>query len=142
MLGPSGRVFWSLEEKQHDYYYLERDKLYFEGRICVPQSKTQEVAVFYHSHGHASGYKLLDIVLHRCEFEDPVVKVKEMCHKVAQGCHVCQAVKPCTTNYGTLDYFPVPNQIFSSLCMDFLSLSKLQARMAVFMILFLWWLTA
>ena len=35
---------------------------------------------------------------------------------------------PSNRPYGTLDYFPVPDQIFASLCMDFLSLPKVTSE--------------
>jgi hypothetical protein len=94
----------------------------------VPKGKTEAVVRFYHSSGHPSGYKLYDIVTHRCAFEQELQVLKKLCLDVAQGCHVCQAVKPCTRGYGTLDFCPVPDQIFSSLCMDFLSLAKVKAQ--------------
>ena len=109
---------------QHDYHHLEKGKLYIRGKLCVPDGKTEAVIQFYHSAGHPSGAKLFDIVFHRCQFEQDLKKVQKLCFDIAQTCHVCQAVKPSSKSYGTLDYCPVPSQIFSSLCMDFLSLPK------------------
>ena len=92
------------------------------GKLCVPREKTDKVLLYYHNAGHVSGYKLYDIVTHRCQFEQEIKKVRDLCIAVAQSCHICQAVKANTRPYGTVDFFPVPSQIFSSLCMDFLSL--------------------
>ena len=55
-------------------------------------------------------------------------ELKSLCDKLCSACHVCQAVKPSYANYGTLDYCPVPTQIFCSLCMDFLSLPKFKSE--------------
>ena len=54
--------------------------------------------------------------------------MQSQCQGVAQSCHICQAVKPQQQSYGTLDFCPVPSQIFSSLCMDFLSLPKVTGK--------------
>ena len=113
---------------QHDYFYLEKDKLFHKGKLCIPKNRSSSVIQFYHSSGHPSGYKLLDIVLHRCEFEEDQKTVHTQCQKVAQSCHICQAVKPHNQSYSTLDFCPVPDQIFSSLCMDFLSLPKVTGQ--------------
>ena len=104
--------------------HLDQGRVYQDGKLCVPRERTNAVIQFYHSSGHPSGYKLLDIVLHRCEFEQSHGEIQKICRDVAAGCHVCQAVKPCMQNYGTLDYCPVPQQVFSSLCIDFLSLAE------------------
>jgi hypothetical protein len=98
--------------------------VYSYGKLCVPSAKTEAVIRYYHGAEHPSTGKLLDIVLHRCEFEDKVDAVKKLCSGIAESCHICQAVKPLNRKYGTLDFSPVPSQIFSSLCMDFVTLSK------------------
>ena len=113
---------------QHDYFYLEKDKLFHKGKLCIPRNKSSSVIQFYHSSGHPSGYKLVDILLHRCEFEEDQKTVHTQCQKVPQSCHICQAVKPHNQSYSTLDFCPVPDQIFSSLCMDFLSLPKVTGQ--------------
>ena len=110
--------------KQHDYCYLDREKLYMYGKLCVPEKHTEAVIEFYHHTGHPSGGKLLDMILHRYSFEWDLKDIHKFCHDLAQGCHICQAVKPSGKNYGTLDFCPIPSQVFSSLCMDFLSLPK------------------
>ena len=50
-----------------------------------------------------------------------------LCERVARTCQICQAVKPYKgPKCGTMDFCPIPSDIFSSLCMDFLDLPKCQ----------------
>jgi len=45
------------------------------------------------------------------------------CDREHKGCQICQAVKPKTgPSHSTGDYVPIPEDIFSSLCMDFVDL--------------------
>ena len=53
------------KNKPHDGCYLSGDKLFKTGKLCVPKDKTVPVVEYYHAYGHPSGYKLLDIMLHR-----------------------------------------------------------------------------
>ena len=52
-------------------------------------------------------------------------KLRQLATAVVSTCRVCQAVKPRRgRGPGTLDYFPIPPDIFQSLCIDFLELPK------------------
>ena len=92
--------------------------------LCVPGGKTQIVCSHYHSFGHPGGVKLASIVRMRCEFEISRKEVLNTCLKVAKSCHVCQAAKPASgaKQPGTMDFWPIPEDVFQSLAMDFLSL--------------------
>ena len=50
-------------------------------------------------------------------------RVAQQCERVIRACHLCQAVKKkANSREGTLDFLPIPEDIFSSICMDFLQL--------------------
>ena len=48
----------------------------------------------------------------------------DICLGISRTCRVCQSVKPPCGGFpkGTLDFWPIPSQVFQSLAMDFLSL--------------------
>ena len=92
--------------------------------MCAPQEKQNEVLDFYHSFGHPGGSKLFSIVRQRCLFELKRFALLELFLKGASTCYSCQAVKGSTNKrpVGTLDYWPISEDIWQILAMDFLSL--------------------
>ena len=94
-------------------------------KICVPVDLIGEILVCYHGHGHPGAPKLLSVVSRRYCFSIPDGKVHQECLRVCQQCQICQAVKPRRGRApSSLDFFPIPEEIFHSLCMDFLQLES------------------
>ena len=92
-------------------------------RFCVPQQLLQELIECYHQHGHPGVPKLHSVVKRRYFFSVADKKVIDVCQEVCRLCPVCQAVKQRRGKPpGSLDFFPIPEDVFSSLCMDFLEL--------------------
>jgi len=112
-----------------DCYSLSRSKkrLIFQHdtgyKFCVPVDLIQELVACYHNHGRPGAPKLLSLVQRRYYFSIPEKAVHDICVTVCQRCQICQAVKPRKGKApGSLDFFPIPEDVFSSLCMDFLQL--------------------
>ena len=92
-------------------------------RICVPADIVRELLQVYHNHGHPRAPKLLSLVKRRFCFSFTETQLHQECLDICQRCQVCQAVKHRRGKApNTLDFFPIPEDIFSSICMDFLSL--------------------
>jgi transposase InsO family protein len=92
-------------------------------KYCIPRDLVDEVLLCYHNQGHPGAPKLLSLVGRRYCTTLKENDLHSRCLQISQRCQICQAVKPRRgTPPGTLDFFPVPPDIFTSLCMDFLEL--------------------
>jgi len=92
-------------------------------KYCVPRDILRQVLECYHTHGHPGAPKLLSLVKRRHHFSVTDKELLDECVFICQHCQICQAVKQRHGKApGSLDFFPVPEDIFSSLCMDFLEL--------------------
>ena len=92
-------------------------------RYCVPRDISQDIIVAYHSQGHPSLSKLLSLIQRRFTFSLKAKDLHQRCWEICQHCQVCQAVKPRKGQVpGTMDFCPIPQEIFSSLCMDFVDI--------------------
>ena len=92
-------------------------------KYCVPRSISVEVILAYHSQCHPGVPKLLSLLGRRYIFSLTMKELHKACSDVCHHCQVCQAVKPRKGQVpGTMDFFPIPQEIFSSLCMDFVDL--------------------
>jgi len=105
-------------------FHVKEDKLYYNDKICLPLANQEAVLQYYHSFGHPGGQKLLLFVWDKFLFEVDKTVILKLCITVSKHCQVCQAVKQASGRMqpGTMDYWPVPEDIFHSLAMDFLSL--------------------
>jgi hypothetical protein len=105
-------------------FYMESGHLICGDKVCVPSDKTEEVVAFYHSFGHPGQGKLLGVVQKRCLFECGQKSLVRVVGDVVRHCQVCQAVKPRSGPMppGSMDFWPIPSDIFHSLSMDFLTL--------------------
>ena len=114
-----------------DNYALTAQRLIFRDTVgfkfCVPRDIASEVVNCYHLHGHPSAAKLLSLVKRRYCFSIREKQLFDICQSICQHCQVCQAVKPRRGKApGTMDFFPIPEDVFSSLCMDFLELESVK----------------
>jgi hypothetical protein len=92
-------------------------------KYCIPCDLVDDVLLCYHNQGHPGAPKLLSLVGRRYCTTLTEKDLYKRCLQISQRCQICQAVKPRRgTPPGTMDFFPVPNDIFTSLCMDFLEL--------------------
>ena len=57
-------------------------------------------------------------------FPIPTLELTSIIAQYSAACQQCQVLKSKNVHHGTLDYIPVPPTIFTSLCMDFLSLDR------------------
>ena len=102
-------------------YAYQDGRLVSNSKYCVPTDLSGEVIRQYHLHGHPGVQKLRSLVERRYEFSLSPRELYALCERECRACQVCQAVKPRNgRSPGTLDYCPIPDQIFTSLCMDFL----------------------
>ena len=74
----------------------------------------------YHRANHSSFMKTMLLLKRSYHFAMTDKVLTKLCDDIIKRCHVCQAVKKKNNvRHGTLDYVPIPEDIFSSLCMDF-----------------------
>jgi len=92
-------------------------------RFCVPRQLIPELVECYHQHGHPGVPKLHSLIRRRYYYSITEKEFLDICQTVCRNCVVCQAVKQRHGRPpGSLDFFPIPQDIFSSICMDFLEL--------------------
>ena len=108
---------------------LERFGLYkrrirFRGKYAVPASLIQRVILACHLYVHSGIEKTLLMVdrkfcFHGLTKADLEERVKHVC----DSCAVCQQTKPRTGKQpGSVDHFPIPFDVFSSVSIDFVDL--------------------
>jgi hypothetical protein len=117
-----------------DGYYLQEEGLIYMNKLCVTYSELTGICEHFHAFGHPGILKLSSIVFARCLFECNKTKVIDTCAAVCKACHVCQAVKPASgpRQPGTMDFWPIPADVFHSLAMDFLSLPETKLNGATY----------
>ena len=81
----------------------------------------------YHRQNHASFSKCLLLLKRNFVFSISDKELVKLCGNFNKHCHICQSVrKRSGKRPGTLDYFPIPEDIFSHICADFLQLDPCQ----------------
>jgi len=89
----------------------------------VPRKLAQSVVMGYHEQGHPGVPKLISLLGRRYIFSLSSKQLYDLCWQVCHHCQVCQAVKPRKGSVpGTMDFCPIPPDIFQSVCMDFVDL--------------------
>ena len=97
-----------LQHKNVDDFYLIKEKLYKNGKLCVPRDCQEGIILYYHRTGHPSAGKLFDKITHRHRFETGLTELRQHCQSTVKTCHICQAVKPTHQPYGILNHCPIP----------------------------------
>jgi hypothetical protein len=104
------------------YQWID-DRLLSNNLICVPQNVENEIIDIYHRQSHPSGVKLVGLLVRRFLFGFTMAELLKRCDNAHRLCPICQAVKARKgPSQGTLDFCPIPADIFSSLCIDFVDL--------------------
>ena len=92
-------------------------------KYCVPKIIALEVVSAYHLQCHPGVPKLMSLLGRRYIFSLTAKEIYTLCADVVHHCQICQAVKPRKGQVpGTMDFCPIPHEIFTSLCMDFVDL--------------------
>jgi transposase InsO family protein len=106
-------------------FVLIKDKIMKGRRACPPRA--HYLALMEHVHvssGHPGPDKLTHMTGQQFYMTESRHTLHQMAVDVCHRCYICQAVKPRKGRHqpGTMDFCPVPEDIFSSLCMDFVDL--------------------
>ena len=121
---PSVRPPAALED-----FGLYRHRIRFKGKHAVPRGLLQQVILACHSYVHGGFDKTLLMVdrkfyFHGLSRADLEAQVKTVC----DACAVCQQTKPRTGKQpGSVDHFPIPSDVFSSLSIDFVDLPEAES---------------
>ena len=106
-------------------YTFQEGRLMKDSKYCVPTPIVETVIHQYHLYGHPGINKLKAVLERRYAFSLTPRELYVLCERECRTCQVCQAVKPRSGRQpGTLDFCPIPEQIFASLCMDFLDVPE------------------
>ena len=98
-------------------------RLRYRGKHVVPQAISQKVVQACHKYVHGG----VDKTFWLCDrkFYFPDTELGQLVRQVCGACEVCQQTKPQTGNqHGETAFYPVPDDPFISLGIDFVSLPK------------------
>ena len=119
--GPRGE---SLRAPGSAFYTPRPDcsRLRYRGKHVVPQAIIQKVVQACHTYVHGGVDKLF-LVCDRFFFSD--TDLRQLVCQVCGACEMCQQTKPQTEKqHGEPAFYPVPDDPFTSLAIDFVSLPK------------------
>ena len=123
-----GPIYQGLKDGQkYEQYLLTELRLVYQDekgyKYCVPHEIAEQVVTAYHSQCHPGVPKLMSLLGRRYIFSMKAKELHSLCWNICHHCQVCQAVKPRKGHVpGTMDFCPIPQEIFSSLCMDFVDI--------------------
>ena len=99
------------------------------GKLCIPEKYIEKLFLELHPLGHPGAYKLLALGNRQFEFDINITKLLNTCLTITKRCALCQVVKPYRgRSQQTLDFSSIPNDIFASVCMDFLDLPRIEGE--------------
>ena len=123
----SGISFWRDYLPQH---VISGNKLRCAGKILVPAALVPRVIAAVHSYVHGGIEKTYQLV--RRHFSVPSLKLDDLYAAVkthCDACHVCQQSMPRVgVHPDSLHYYPIPDEPFSSLALDFLDLKSVDVN--------------
>ena len=97
---------------------LHKDRLYQDGRLCVPSQIEEEFLIAEHERRHTMPNRLAKDIGRRTT----IVNAYDKLVKVRRHCQTCQAVTPANwTPPGAMESFPVPDRPMASICSDIFS---------------------
>ena len=103
-------------------YWIHQGRLRHDHLTCVPAAMVQQLIRLVHRVQHAGPEKTLMVFEQQfeCTLERPVLKKKT--EQICRLCPLCQALKSNKAPNKTLEFYPIPPQVFHSLAMDFVDL--------------------
>ena len=108
-------------------FQIQRDKLYYMGKLCVPETFTTGILAEFHvASGHVGVERMLKEMAHRFIFA-PGEPITAITKEVRRGCAVCQACDhPTWKAKGPIGCNPVPERLMASVCLDVFDLPEQQ----------------
>ena len=112
------------KDEIYSEYSLDGEKLWMEGKLCVPDALAPRVLNCSHKweSPHAHGRRLWSMIKHRLFGSRPYIR----CVRVGAGCTRCAfSMPPSAKKYGDLKQHPIPECLFNRVSSDFFYLSEL-----------------
>ena len=104
---------------------MQKDKIYLDGKLCVPESLVLRVIADFHSASGHMGKKKTCQALGLRYVIPPAETILDKVRQVKDNCLICQK---CERQYwqaqGPIEPLPVPEKIMSSVCLDIFSLPE------------------
>ena len=111
----------------NSFFFLYKGKVRYNTKICVPQGILDKVIKGTHTYAHPGIDKTIQHLNRKFVVPDPEFtqsKLKTTVSKVVGHCRVCQTTKHRKgVQADTLDHYPIPDNIFDSIAVDFLDLT-------------------
>ena len=126
MTGPDDWQKWPKELTKED------GKLYWHGKLLVPESRVLELCEAWHHRMMHPGVRKQALDMQR-RFEIDQICLYNAIKKVRKGCSVCQACNPDNRKVrGEAQWTPVPDQPMESVAMDVFSMPEVHIGMETF----------
>ena len=102
---------------------LYNRRIRFRGKFAVPASLIQQIVLACHSYVPLALKRRLMVDRKFCCHGLTKADLEERVKQVCDSCAVCQQTKPRTGRQpGSVDHFPIPSDVFSSVSIDFVDL--------------------
>jgi hypothetical protein len=113
---------------RQDDYTLVQGKIMKGRRACPPSHLHLALMEHVHvSNGHPGPQKTVIMTQRQFYLGVGHKALIRMARDICSRCYICQAVKPRRGKQpGTMDFCPIPEDIFSSICMDFVDLPSVE----------------
>ena len=104
-------------------YWMFQGRLRHDHLTCVPNALLLPLMKALHGMQHAGPEKLLCLFQRQYECSLGILDLKELMLKICKHCQLCQGLKAKKGYQNkTLEFYPIPPQVFHSLAMDFVDL--------------------
>ena len=102
-------------------------KMYFQGKLCVPESLTQKVLWEFHTaSGHPGIRRMSKELSHRFVFPTSA-HIPALLEGIRRTCTTCQAATPPHfPKEGNLEHFPIPERAMHTVCLDLFAMQPTQ----------------
>ena len=111
----------------NSFFILYKGKVRYNTKMCVPQGILEKVIKGINTYAHPGIDKTVQLFNRKFVVPDPKFtqsKLKETVSEVVRHCRVCQTAKHRKgVQPDTLDHYPIPDNIFDSIAVDFLDLT-------------------
>ena len=104
---------------------IQFGKMYWAGKLCIPEDKCLPVVDAYHRlWGHIGVKRMVQEIGRKCEFPTGV-GIEKTVEAVKRGCQVCQQTEPPNWQVARKQNMtPIPAKVFTSVCIDIFSMPE------------------
>jgi len=102
---------------------MHKGRMYFQGKLCVPETLVQRLLWEFHSSAGHLGIAKMSKAVHLRFVLPSSTNTPSLIQAIRQACLICQAsAPPHHAKQGNLEHLPVPERAMHSVCLDLFSM--------------------